>query len=46
MVQWLFDQAQLMLFNVNLTGGPFTEAQWRFLHQLEQQTRASLRDVA
>lgn len=46
MVQWLFDEAQLMLLNINLTGRPFTESQWRFMHNLEQQTRATLRDVA
>ncbi|XP_075895273.1 inactive palmitoleoyl-protein carboxylesterase notum1b [Nelusetta ayraudi] len=45
-VQWLFDEAQLILLNINLTGRPFTEGQWRFMHNLEQQTRATLRDVA
>lgn len=44
-VQWLFDEAQLMLLNINLTGRPFTDGQWRFMHNLEQQTRATLQDV-
>lgn len=44
-VQWLFDEAQLMALSVNLTGQPVTEAQWRYIQSMEQQMRSTLRDV-
>ncbi|KAM3864935.1 inactive palmitoleoyl-protein carboxylesterase notum1b [Diretmus argenteus] len=45
MVQWLFDEAQLMLDNIQLTGQPVHEGQWRYIQNLGHELRNTLRDV-
>lgn len=44
-VQWLFDEAQLTVDNIHLTGQPVHEGQWRYIQNLGQELRATLRDV-
>uniref|UniRef100_A0A3P9MTM6 Notum, palmitoleoyl-protein carboxylesterase n=1 Tax=Poecilia reticulata TaxID=8081 RepID=A0A3P9MTM6_POERE len=44
-VQWLFDEAQLTVDNIHLTGQPLHEAQWRYIQNLGQELRSTLRDV-
>ncbi|XP_026158295.1 inactive palmitoleoyl-protein carboxylesterase notum1b isoform X2 [Mastacembelus armatus] len=44
-VQWLFDEAQLMVDNIHLTGHPVHEGQWRYIQNLGQELRSTLRDV-
>ncbi|XP_067115254.1 inactive palmitoleoyl-protein carboxylesterase notum1b [Osmerus mordax] len=45
LVQWLFDEAQLMVDNVHLAGRPLLETQWRYIQTLGQQLRHTLQDV-
>ncbi|XP_014842076.1 PREDICTED: palmitoleoyl-protein carboxylesterase notum1a-like [Poecilia mexicana] len=44
-VQWLFDEAQLTVDNIHLTGQPLHEAQWSYIQNLGQELRSTLRDV-
>ncbi|XP_068448598.1 inactive palmitoleoyl-protein carboxylesterase notum1b isoform X2 [Clinocottus analis] len=44
-VQWLFDEAQLTVDNIHLTGQPVNEGQWRYIQHLGQEMRSTLRDV-
>lgn len=44
-VQWLFDEAQLTVDNIHLTGQPVHESQWRYIQSLGQELRSTLRDV-
>ncbi|XP_041839873.1 inactive palmitoleoyl-protein carboxylesterase notum1b [Melanotaenia boesemani] len=44
-VQWLFDEAQLTVDNIHLTGQPVHEGQWRYIQSLGQELRTTLRDV-
>lgn len=44
-VQWLFDEAQLTADNVHLTGQPVNEGQWRYIQNLGQELRSTLRQV-
>uniref|UniRef100_A0A3Q2PUA8 Notum, palmitoleoyl-protein carboxylesterase n=1 Tax=Fundulus heteroclitus TaxID=8078 RepID=A0A3Q2PUA8_FUNHE len=44
-VQWLFDEAQLTANNIHLTGQPVHEGQWRYIQNLGQELRSTLRDV-
>ncbi|XP_042287270.1 inactive palmitoleoyl-protein carboxylesterase notum1b isoform X2 [Thunnus albacares] len=44
-VQWLFDEAQLTVDNIHLTGQPVHEGQWRYIQSLGQELRSTLRDV-
>ncbi|XP_033823027.1 inactive palmitoleoyl-protein carboxylesterase notum1b [Periophthalmus magnuspinnatus] len=44
-VQWLFDEAQLTVDNVHLTGQPVHEGQWRYIQSLGQELRGTLQDV-
>uniref|UniRef100_UPI00358E73BF palmitoleoyl-protein carboxylesterase notum1-like n=1 Tax=Myxine glutinosa TaxID=7769 RepID=UPI00358E73BF len=44
-VQWLFDEAQLFVDNVHLTGQPVLEDKWTYIHKLGQELRTMLRDV-
>ncbi|XP_034095162.1 inactive palmitoleoyl-protein carboxylesterase notum1b isoform X1 [Gymnodraco acuticeps] len=44
-VQWLFDEAQLTVDNIHLTGQPVHEGQWRYIQNLGQELRSTLRDV-
>lgn len=44
-VQWLFDEAQLTVDNVHLTGQPVHEGQWRYIQSLGQELRSTLRNV-
>uniref|UniRef100_A0A3P8T7D7 Notum, palmitoleoyl-protein carboxylesterase n=1 Tax=Amphiprion percula TaxID=161767 RepID=A0A3P8T7D7_AMPPE len=44
-VQWLFDEAQLTVDNIHLTGQPVHEGQWRYIQNLGQELRNTLRDV-
>lgn len=41
-VQWIFDEAQMMVDNV---GTPVTRAQWNYIHNLGQELRRSLENV-
>uniref|UniRef100_A0AAY4EFH6 Uncharacterized protein n=1 Tax=Denticeps clupeoides TaxID=299321 RepID=A0AAY4EFH6_9TELE len=44
-VQWLFDEAQLTVDNVHLTGQPVQEGQWRYIQNLGIELRNTLKDV-
>lgn len=44
-VQWLFDEAQLTVDNVHLTGQPLQEGQWLYIQTLGRELRETLRDV-
>ncbi|XP_036078586.1 palmitoleoyl-protein carboxylesterase NOTUM isoform X2 [Rousettus aegyptiacus] len=45
-VQWLFDEAQLAVDNVHLTGQPVQEGQWLYIQNLGRELRSTLKDVA
>ncbi|KAM9208299.1 palmitoleoyl-protein carboxylesterase NOTUM isoform 1-T1 [Dugong dugon] len=45
-VQWLFDEAQLTVDNVHLTGQPVQEGQWLYIQNVGRQLRDTLKDVA
>ncbi|XP_012410336.1 palmitoleoyl-protein carboxylesterase NOTUM [Trichechus manatus latirostris] len=45
-VQWLFDEAQLTVDNVHLTGQPLQEGQWLYIQNVGRQLRDTLQDVA
>lgn len=42
MVEWLFDQAQMTLFNVDMTGRVITEGQWNYMHSTGQQMKMTV----
>uniref|UniRef100_A0A674F8L2 Notum, palmitoleoyl-protein carboxylesterase n=1 Tax=Salmo trutta TaxID=8032 RepID=A0A674F8L2_SALTR len=44
-VQWLFDEAQLTVDNIHLTGHPVHEGQWRYIQNLGNELRNTLKDV-
>lgn len=44
-VQWLFDEAQLTVDNVHLTGQPVQEGQWLYIQNLGRELRGTLKDV-
>ncbi|CAM4731270.1 unnamed protein product [Leuciscus chuanchicus] len=44
-VQWLFDEAQLMVDNVHLTGQPVQENQWRYIQNLGRELRNTLKNL-
>ncbi|XP_048871491.1 inactive palmitoleoyl-protein carboxylesterase notum1b [Brienomyrus brachyistius] len=44
-VQWLFDEAQLTVDNIHLTGQPVQEGQWRYIENLGNELRNTLKDV-
>lgn len=44
-VQWLFDEAQLTVDNVHLTGQPVQEGQWLYIQNLGGELRGTLKDV-
>ncbi|KAG9334563.1 hypothetical protein JZ751_007499, partial [Albula glossodonta] len=44
-VQWLFDEAQLTVDNIHLTGQPVQEGQWRYIQNLGNELRSTLKDV-
>ncbi|XP_059393924.1 inactive palmitoleoyl-protein carboxylesterase notum1b isoform X2 [Carassius carassius] len=44
-VQWLFDEAQLMVDNVHLTGQPVQEGQWRYIQNLGSELRNTLKNI-
>ncbi|XP_073712884.1 palmitoleoyl-protein carboxylesterase notum1a [Misgurnus anguillicaudatus] len=44
-VQWLFDEAQLTVDNIHLTGQPVQEGQWRYIQNLGIELRSTLKDV-
>uniref|UniRef100_A0A673FQD1 Palmitoleoyl-protein carboxylesterase notum1a-like n=1 Tax=Sinocyclocheilus rhinocerous TaxID=307959 RepID=A0A673FQD1_9TELE len=44
-VQWLFDEAQLTVDNIHLTGQPVQEGQWRYIQNLGTELRNTLKDV-
>ncbi|MGH0148784.1 UNVERIFIED_CONTAM: hypothetical protein FKN15_020869 [Acipenser sinensis] len=43
--QWLFDEAQLTLDNIHLTGQPVQEGQWLYIQNLGRELRNTLKDV-
>ncbi|XP_066092968.1 palmitoleoyl-protein carboxylesterase NOTUM isoform X3 [Saccopteryx bilineata] len=45
-VQWLFDEAQLTVDNVHLTGQPVQESQWLYIQNVGQELRHTLKDVS
>ncbi|XP_023604484.1 palmitoleoyl-protein carboxylesterase NOTUM [Myotis lucifugus] len=45
-VQWLFDEAQLTVDNVHLTGQPVQEGQWLYIQNVGREVRQTLKDVA
>ncbi|XP_066503092.1 inactive palmitoleoyl-protein carboxylesterase notum1b [Hoplias malabaricus] len=44
-VQWLFDEAQLTVDNIHLTGQPVQEGQWRYIQNLGIELRNTLKNV-
>ncbi|XP_078509915.1 palmitoleoyl-protein carboxylesterase NOTUM [Lissotriton helveticus] len=44
-VQWLFDEAQLTVDNVHLTGQRVQEGQWVYIQDLGRELRNTLKDV-
>lgn len=44
-VQWLFDEAQLTVDNIHLTGQPVQQGQWRYIQNLGIELRNTLKDV-
>ncbi|CAJ0958978.1 unnamed protein product, partial [Ranitomeya imitator] len=44
-VQWLFDEAQLTVDNVHLSGQPVQENQWNYIQNLGRELRNTLKDV-
>ncbi|KAM9296446.1 palmitoleoyl-protein carboxylesterase NOTUM [Gastrophryne carolinensis] len=44
-VQWLFDEAQLTVDNVHLSGQPVQENQWNYIQNLGRELRSTLKDV-
>ncbi|GAB1297180.1 Palmitoleoyl-protein carboxylesterase NOTUM [Apodemus speciosus] len=44
-VQWLFDEAQLTVDNVHLSGQPVQEGQWLYIQNLGRELRGTLKDV-
>uniref|UniRef100_A0A8C4SNC3 Notum, palmitoleoyl-protein carboxylesterase a n=1 Tax=Erpetoichthys calabaricus TaxID=27687 RepID=A0A8C4SNC3_ERPCA len=44
-VQWLFDEAQLTVDNIHLTGQPVQEGQWIYIQNLGRELRNTLKDV-
>lgn len=42
MVDWLFDQAQMTLFNVDVSGRVITEGQWNYVLGTGQETKTAL----
>lgn len=45
-MEWLFDQAQLMVFNVTLTGQPFLQGEWNYLQSLGNEIKSTLLHVS
>lgn len=45
-VQWLFDEAQLTVDNVHLTGQPVQESQWLYIQNVGRELRHTLKDVS
>ncbi|KAG7267498.1 hypothetical protein CRUP_008259 [Coryphaenoides rupestris] len=43
--RWLFDEAQLTVDNIHLTGQPIQEGQWRYIQNLGIELRNTLKDV-
>lgn len=44
-VQWLFDEAQMMVDNIHLTGQPVQEGQWRYIQNLGTELRNTMKNV-
>ncbi|XP_051532173.1 palmitoleoyl-protein carboxylesterase notum1a-like [Myxocyprinus asiaticus] len=44
-VQWLFDEAQLTVDNIHLTGQTLQEGQWRYIQNLGNELRNTLKNV-
>ncbi|KYO30582.1 hypothetical protein Y1Q_0008226 [Alligator mississippiensis] len=44
-VQWLFDEEQMKLENIHLSGQSLEENQWNYIQNLGRELRNSLRDV-
>lgn len=44
-VQWLFDEAQMMVDNIHLSGQPVQEGQWRYIQNLATELRNTLKNV-
>ncbi|EPQ18580.1 Protein notum like protein [Myotis brandtii] len=44
--RWLFDEAQLTVDNVHLTGQPVQEGQWLYIQNVGRELRQTLKDVA
>lgn len=44
-VQWLFDEAQMMVDNIHLSGQPVQEGQWRYIQNLGTELRNTLKNV-
>lgn len=45
-VQYLFDQAQLVLFNIDLNGQPISESQWNYIQDMGLESRSTLHHVS
>lgn len=45
-MQWLFDLAQLMIFNVTVTGQPVLQGEWNYLQSLGKNMKRTLLRVS
>ncbi|TNM85448.1 hypothetical protein fugu_007719 [Takifugu bimaculatus] len=45
-MEWLFDQAQLMVFNVTLMGQPFLQGEWNYLQSMGTELKSTLLHVS
>lgn len=45
-MEWLFDEAQLMVFHNNLTGLPFLEVELDYMQSFGEEIRSSLLHVS
>lgn len=45
-MEWLFDLAQLMVFNVTVTGQPVLQGEWNYLQSLRKEMKSTLLHVS
>lgn len=46
MMEWLFDLAQLIIFNVTVTGQPVLQGEWNYLQSLGKEMKSTLLHVS
>lgn len=45
-MEWLFDEVQLMVFNATLMGQPFLQGEWNYLQSLGKEIKSTLLHVS